>query len=259
MSTLWASGRYESVAERIAAIAVQTVDAADRRRTIRGTAVLDLASGTGSAAIEAAGRGGAVTAVDLTGELLEQADRKARTAGHTINWVTADAADTGLPAASFDAAVSNMGIIFVDPDRQVAEIARLLKPTGVLAFSSWVRDDHNPFFDPIIAVLGTPPASDFSPDQWGDPEICARRLATDFDDVDAQRGRFTWHYESLDAAMRFLTDESPMHVAVFARIEGAQRDRLVEAFRDALSPHEGTDGVSFDVPYVVVTAIRRPS
>lgn len=256
MSTLWAAGRYEAVAERISAIAVQTVDAADRRTPVRGRAVLDLASGTGSAAIEAAARGADVTAVDLTAELLEQAEVKASAAGHAVTWVAADASDTGLPDAGFDTVVSNMGIIFVDPDRQVAEIARLLKPTGVLAFSSWVRDEHNPFFDPIVAVLGAPPATGFSPDQWGDPDICASRLATDFTDVLIDRGRFTWAYPSMDAALHFLTDESPMHVDVFARA-GAQRERLVEAFREAMTPYDGTGGVRFDVPYVVVSAVRR--
>lgn len=255
-STLWAAGRYESVAERISAIAVQTVEAADRRTPVRGRAVLDLASGTGSAAIEAAARGADVTAVDLTAELLEQAEVKASAAGHTVKWVAADASDTGLPDAGFDTVVSNMGIIFVDPGRQVAEIARLLKPTGVLAFSSWVRDEHNPFFDPIVAVFGAPPATGFSPDQWGDPDICASRLGTDFTDVDIDRGRFTWAYPSMDSALHFLTEESPMHVDVFARA-GAQRERLVNAFREALTPHDGAGGVRFDVPYVVVSAVRR--
>lgn len=259
MSTFWAAGRYESVGERIAAIAVQTVDAADRRSPVRGAAVLDLASGTGSAAIEAAARGASVTAVDLTAELLAQADAKARAAGHVITWVTADASETGLPAASFDAVVSNMGIIFVDPSRQVAELSRLLKPAGVLAFSSWVRDEHNPFFDPIVEVLGRPKATGFSPDQWGDPEIVAERLAADFTAVGAQRGRFTWEYPSLDAALHFLTDESPMHVEVFSRVAGEQRDRLFGAFRDALRAHETSDGVRFDAPYVVVTARRATS
>jgi SAM-dependent methyltransferase len=257
VSTLWAAGRYESVAERIAAIAVQTVDAADRRRPIDGATVLDLAAGTGSAAIEAASRRAAVTAVDVTAELLEQAAAKARAAGHDIEWVTADAADTRLPAASFDAVVSNMGVIFVDPQRQVPELARLLKPGATLAFSSWVRDEHNPFFDPIVAVLGAPPAGGFSPDQWGDPDIRARRLEADFTDVDVERGHLTWKFPSMDAALHFLTDESPMHVAVFARVEDAQRERLLEAFRDALGEHADADGVRFDAPYVVVTAQRR--
>lgn len=253
----WAGGRYESVAERIAGIAEQTVGAADRRHPLRGATLVDLACGTGSAALAAAVRGARVTGVDLTPELIAIGERKAEAAGHTVNWVTADAAHTGLSAGTFDAVVSNMGIIFVDPDLQVAEISRLLKPHGVLAFSSWVRAGSNPFFDPIVAVLGTPPKIGFTPDQWGDPTTVARRLADGFTDLDVHDGTFTWQFPSLDGALHFLVHESPMHVDVFRRVDGTRRERLEAAFRDALTPHTDGAGVSFDTPYVVVSATRR--
>ena len=54
--TAWAGGRYEAVAERIAVIAEQTVAAAGRRTPLWGAAVVDLACGTGSAALAAAAR-----------------------------------------------------------------------------------------------------------------------------------------------------------------------------------------------------------
>ena len=171
--------------------------------------------------------------------------------------MTADAAHTGLPDGSFDAAVSNMGIIFVEPEEQVAEIHRLLKPHGVLAFSSWVRADRNPFFDPIVAVLGAPPPKGFSPDQWGERATVTRRLSAGFTDVEIDEGTFTWEFASLDGALHFLEHESPMHVDLFRRIDGAQRERLEAAFRDALTPHADDGGVSFDTPYVVVSATRR--
>lgn len=256
MATIWAAGRYESVAERISGIAEQTVATLDRRHALAGAALVDLACGTGSATLAAASRGARVTGVDVTPELIAQAERKAADAGLTIAWVTADAADTGLPDASFDAAVSNMGIIFVAPDRQVAELARIVKPTGALAFSSWVRNVDNPFFDPIVDVLGRPPATGFSPDQWGDPAIVEARLAASFRDVEIDSGSLTWRFDSLDAAMHFLEHESPMHVDVFRRVDGVTRDRLATAFRDALRPHQ-VGGVQFDAPYVVVSATRR--
>ena len=255
--SLWAGGRYESVAERIADIAAQTVAAADHRHPLDGATVVDLACGTGSVALAAAARGGVVTGVDLTPELIDIADRKATAAGHAVAWVTADAADTGLPSSTFDAAVSNMGIIFVDPVRQVAEISRLLKPLATLAFSSWVRAEGNPFFDPIVAVLGAPPKAEFTPDQWGEPATVARRLAADFTDVDVRHGTFTWRFPSVDDAMHFLEHESPMHVEVFRRVDATLGDRLANAFRDALAAHADDAGVGFDSPYVVVTATRR--
>jgi ubiquinone/menaquinone biosynthesis C-methylase UbiE len=243
------------VGERIARIAEQTVATADRRHPLAGATVVDLACGTGSAALAATARGATVTGVDLTAELIDLAVAKA--GASSITWVTADASDTGLPDHSFDALVSNMGIVFVDPDRQVPELARLLKPAGTLAFSSWRRDADNPFFDPLVDVLGERPAMGFSPDQWGDPAIVEQRLAADFTDVEIDDGTFTWEMPSLDAALHFLEHESPMHVAVFRHADADQRSRLRAAFRAALEPHTTAAGVSFGSSYVVVSARRR--
>ncbi|MET0899851.1 MAG: class I SAM-dependent methyltransferase [Mycobacterium sp.] len=257
-SSLWSAGRYEAVAEQIAGIATTVVAAADQRRALREADVVDLACGTGSAALAAARLGAQVTAVDITPDLLEIGARKADAAGLTVQWRAADAADTGLPAGAFDAAVSNMGIIFVEPQRQVTELARVLKPAGVLSFSSWVRDSVNPFFDPIVSVLGAPPASGYRPDQWGRPDIVTERLTADFEDIDFAPGQLTWRFDSHAGAMTFVTQESPMHVATLGQVDDAQRDALVSAFAEALAAHTDGDGtVSFDASYVVVTAIRR--
>jgi len=254
---LWSAGRYEAVGDRIAVIAADVVETADRRAPMRGAAVVDLACGTGAAAISAAAKGAEVTAVDITAVLIEQGRNRAGAAGVPIDWVIADAADTGLPSAAFDSAVSNMGIVFVDPARQVGELARLLRPTGTLVFSSWVRSRANPLFDPIVATLGPPPATRFRPDEWGEPDLVAERLGPDFTDIEIHHGEFAWEFSSLAAVLRFLTDESPMHVDIFARAE-AHRHRLAAAFEDALAPHVGGDGaVRFFSPYAVIAATRR--
>ena len=166
--TIWSSGHYEAVADRIARIAAEVIDAAERRLPLREAMLVDLACGTGSAALAAAARGARVTAVDFTPNLIAIGAHRAEVAGRSLTWVTADASDTGLPDRSFDAVVSNMGTIFVEPTGQVTEFGRLLKAGGVLAFSSWVHDTANPFFSPILSVLGAPPSSGYSPDQWGD-------------------------------------------------------------------------------------------
>ncbi|MDT5018269.1 MAG: hypothetical protein QOD39_4429 [Mycobacterium sp.] len=256
--TIWSSGRYEAVAERIADIATEVIDAAERRVPLREAVLVDLACGTGSAALAAAARGARVTAVDITPELIAIGTQRAHVAGRSLTWVTADASDTGLPERSFDAVVSNMGTIFVEPSRQVAEFGRLLKADGVLAFSSWVHDTVNPFFNPILSVLGAPPSSGYSPDQWGDAATTTARLSTDFDDVEIEPAVHTWQFATLEAAMRFLTNESPMHVSVFGNVDQAQHDELVTAFETAMRAHVDADGhVAFDSPYVVVTARRR--
>ncbi|MBI5340814.1 MAG: methyltransferase domain-containing protein [Mycolicibacterium rufum] len=253
--SIWSAGRYDAVGERIAHIAERVVDAVGRRRPLADATVVDLACGTGSAAVAAAARGAQVTGVDLTPELIDLA---ARRAPH-ITWTVGDAADTGLPGGSFDAVVSNMGIIFVEPVSQVAEIARLLKPAGVLAFSSWVRAQSNPLFDPVIAVLGAPATAGFSPDQWGDEALVADRLAPHFTELEFERGEHGWEFASVSAALEWLQTESPMHVATFGRA-GAARQELADAFAAALQQHAEPSGVvAFSSPYVVVSAVYRAS
>lgn len=254
--TLWATGRYEAVAERIASIAAEVVSAVDRRKTVRDAAVVDLACGTGSAALAAAGAGARVTGVDLTAELVDIA--AARPGADAVTWVVADAADTGLPDAGFDAAVSNMGIIFVEPESLVGEVARLVRPGGVFGFSSWIRDDAgNPFYNPIVETLGQPPASGYSPDQWGEPDVVAARLAAAFDGIEIEKRVHTWQFDSLPAALHFLEHESPMHVDLLRNLEDPQRTQLVQAFERAFGEHTDSAGrVSFPSPYLVATARR---
>jgi len=251
--TAWSAGRYEAVAQLIAPIAAEVVAAAAPRPA---DAVIDLACGTGNAALAAALSGATVTGVDLTAELLAIAKTKPR--ADAITWVTADAAATDLPGAAFDIAVSNMGIIFVEPVAMVAELARLLKPGATLTFSTWVHAVDTPLFTPIAAVLGPPAQAGHTPDQWGEPDIARTRLATEFTDVQIANRSLTWQFDSLEDAVRFVTDESPMHVNLIAAVDEDTRTRLVEAFTAALAAHRHADGsVAFDAPYAVINARRR--
>jgi SAM-dependent methyltransferase len=254
--TSWSSGRYDAIGDHIATIGADVVSAVSRLLPLDGAAVVDLACGTGSVALAASAAGALVTGVDITPELIALAAETATASA--VTWVTADASDTGLPSGSFDAALSNMGIIFVEPAGQVAEIARLLRPGGVLGFSSWVPDRDIPFYRPVVAVLGSPPASAYSPDQWGIADVITDRLAADFDDVTIETRMHTWRLGSVDDAMHLLEYESPMHVSLLANLDDTKRGELLAAFEEAMRNNAGADGqVAFDGPYVVVTARRR--
>jgi ubiquinone/menaquinone biosynthesis C-methylase UbiE len=118
------------------------------RRTVerlclkRGSAVLDVACGTGASAIPAArivGPGGRVTGVDIAEKPLCLARRKAEAAGlSNLEFIAGDMEDLGYPDGSFDAVVCVFGIFFVsDMERQVAELWRMVKPGGKLAVTTW--------------------------------------------------------------------------------------------------------------------------
>ena len=110
------------------------IDRAWRRIAIRelGAAakgdVLDLCAGTMDFSAMLAGEARTLTALDFCQEMLDLGRAKAPQA----RIVCADAREMPLPAASFDAIVAGFGIRNVpEPERAVAEAARVLRPGGV--------------------------------------------------------------------------------------------------------------------------------
>jgi SAM-dependent methyltransferase len=141
-----------------------------------GEAVLDVGTGTGVVAITAARAGAHVTALDLTPELLEQAHENSRIAGlENIVWKEGDAEQLPYPDASFDVVLSQFGHMFAPrPEVVMAEMRRVLKPNGRIAFATW-PSEH--FVGRMFAFVGrnSPP-----PPQWGIPAVIAERLGAKF-------------------------------------------------------------------------------
>ena len=150
-------------------------------------AVLDVCCGTGAAAAEAARLGASVTAVDFSDDMVEVA--RARCPGVAV--CAGDAEALAFEDASFDRVVCNFGILHVsDPDRAIAEAARVLKSGGRYAFTAWRGPEVSPFFRIVMDAVsesGTldvdlPPAPPMF--RFSDEAECARTLrAAGFTDI----------------------------------------------------------------------------
>jgi SAM-dependent methyltransferase len=99
--------------------------------------VVDLGAGTGLSAVAWAGSARQVTAVEPSGDMRRLAERRIAAAGtgsrtrFTVLGSTAE--DTGLPDRCADVVTASQAMHWFDPDRALPEIARLLRPGGVLA------------------------------------------------------------------------------------------------------------------------------
>jgi SAM-dependent methyltransferase len=108
--------------------------------------VADLGAGTGRAAIAMARRGWHVTAVEPGEGMLEALRSTANRLKVTIQAVQASAEDTTLEAASVDLATAAQAFHWFDPERSVAELARIVRPGGGVAIFWNSRDDDRSDF-----------------------------------------------------------------------------------------------------------------
>nr|MBA2548834.1 methyltransferase domain-containing protein [Burkholderiaceae bacterium] len=124
-----------------------------------GSRVLDVAAGAGEQSIAAArrvGPGGHVLATDIAPALLDHARADALAAGlSNVETRELDGeALSELPAVSFDAAISRVGLIyFPDQERALAGIRRALKPGGRFAAIVYSTPEENQFFSIPVGII----------------------------------------------------------------------------------------------------------
>lgn len=110
-----------------------------------GQRALDLGTGTGTLARGLSRRGLVVTAVDVSCDLLGQAEALADARHVEVRWLEARAEDTGLPDAAFDLITAGQCWHWFDRPRVAAECRRMLAPGGrlVIAHLDWLRFEGN--------------------------------------------------------------------------------------------------------------------
>ena len=113
----WASGDFSVVASRIVYQAEQLCETADLQA---GWRVLDVATGSGNAALAAARRGCEAVGMDSGPALLERGRIRAAAEHLPVDFVEGDAEQLPFPDASFDGVISIYGVMFTPHHRQAA-------------------------------------------------------------------------------------------------------------------------------------------
>ncbi|MBR0969778.1 MULTISPECIES: class I SAM-dependent methyltransferase [Bradyrhizobium] len=143
-----------------------------------GQRLLDVGCGTGVVAITAARRGAKVRGLDLSPVLIERAREHAQLAKLDVDFADGDAESLPYGDNEFDVVLSQFGHMFAPrPDVTIAEMLRVLKPGGTIAFSTW---PPHLYVGRMFALIGRhlpPPEGVASPVLWGDPKIVTERLA----------------------------------------------------------------------------------
>lgn len=123
-----------------------------------GARVLDVAAGAGEQTIAAArrvGPSGRVLATDISSVILQHADRAAHAAGlRNVATKALDGEHLDVPASSFDAVISRVGLIyFPDQQKALAGMRRALVDGGAIGAIVYSTPERNAFFSIPVSIV----------------------------------------------------------------------------------------------------------
>lgn len=169
----WMDGDFGKIAKSLEPAAEEFVG---RRAIVPEMRVLDVACGSGNAALPAARAGATVTGVDIAPNLLEQARQRARQSGLDIAFIEGDVEDLPFPDGAFDLVFSMFGAMFAPrPERAAAELLRVCRSGGKVAMANWTPTGFSgQMFRTVASHVPPPPVP--SPVEWGDEQIVRERL-----------------------------------------------------------------------------------
>ncbi|MCT7351733.1 methyltransferase domain-containing protein [Streptomyces sp. 15-116A] len=259
---MWAQGDYPSVAaDIIPGLGEALVRAAG---VSPGDRVLDVAAGTGNAAIPAALAGAEVVASDLTPELLETGRRLAEERGAKLQWREADAEALPFDDASFDVVLSCVGVMFAPHHQEAAgELLRVCRPGGTLAVLSWTPEG---FLGRMLATMKPyappPPPGAQPPPLWGDENHVRQLFGDRITGITAERRTVVVdRFSSPEEFRDYFKQRYGPTISVYKAI-GEDPDRIAALDRelaDLARRHDrgsGAGGTVMDWEYLLFTARR---
>jgi ubiquinone/menaquinone biosynthesis C-methylase UbiE len=237
----WEGGDYNACSPYIAEVGELVVL---RAGITPGMRVLDVACGTGNAALPAARAGARVTGLDLATKLLEGGQAKARAEGLEIEWREGDAENLPFEDGRFDRVLSTFGHMFAPRHRRTAdEMARVCRRGGAIVTATWTPEGvFGDLFKVGASYMPPPPDYASPPPLWGREDHVRELFSSVASGFEFERHVNRIEWESVEAFADFFMAHFPPMVMAKAMLRERfteLRERTVDIWRRL---NEATDG-----------------
>jgi ubiquinone/menaquinone biosynthesis C-methylase UbiE len=239
----WATGDFHEVARQNVCMAEALCEAVDPRATDR---VLDVACGSGTAALVAARRYCDVVGIDYVPALVERARAQAEASGLGAEFRVADAQALPFDDNSFDCILSVYGVQFAPDQEQAArEMLRVCRPGGVIGLATPISEGWSGDFFAVNARHAPPPPGVQPPLRWGTDEGLEALLGPGTTSIESAERVALQYYRSVDHAVSVFTSFFGPAVRASRRLDEAGRRELAEDLRRVFEKYNrATDGTA---------------
>lgn len=253
----WASGDFSVVASRIVFPAERLCETADLQA---GWRVLDVATGSGNAALAAARRGCDAVGADYVPALLERGRIRAAAEHLAVDFVEGDAENLPFPDASFDAVLSIYGVMFApDHERAAGELLRVCRPGGRIALASWTPDG---FIGETFRLFSRylPPAADLEPPvRWGEEPYLRSLMGQGAASLTSFRRSAIFRFRSAEENVEFFRTHYGPTLRAFQTLGSEQQKSLhceLVALAHEFDTNRGTGPIAITASYLETVIVR---
>jgi SAM-dependent methyltransferase len=253
----WSKGDFSVVANLVYMDAENLAAALD---LIPGERVLDVACGSGNAAIAAARRTrGGVVGTDYVPALLERGRERAAAERLEIEFVEADAQDLPFEDASFDVAMSIFGVMFApDHQKSASEMLRVVKPGGRIGLACWTPEGAVGTMFKTMAKHAPPPPGVDSPLLWGTEDRLRELFGDGISDLRVERHLSRHPFRSADDYIEFFREYFGPTQAAYERVGAEGEQALTDDLRAYLEEANtaGDRALVLEAEYLLAVATR---
>lgn len=239
----WATGDFNQIARQNVGMAEALCEAVDPRP---GQRVLDVACGSGTAALVAERRYCEVTGLDYVPELIERAEARALANGQTVDFRVGDAQEMPFPDDSFDVVLSVYGVQFApDQERTARELLRVCKPGGRIGLAGPIPEGWSGDWFAAHAEHAPPPPGVRSPLRWGTAEGLEELFGSDVRSIRNERRLALQYYRSIDHAVEVFSTYFGPTIRALETLDPADQETFLDDLRTVMSRYDrAADGTA---------------